>query len=69
MAASNILSLKLHCSILILLRIFVYSKRTSGFDMAPPAGAVLPNAAVSGLDLTSQSRDSCERICSTFYSL
>ncbi|ONI10378.1 hypothetical protein PRUPE_4G044200 [Prunus persica] len=24
------------------------SKRTSGFDMAPPAGAVLPNAAVSG---------------------
>lgn len=35
--------------------IFVYSKRTSGFDMAPPAGAVLPAATVSGLDLTTQS--------------
>ncbi|PQM39231.1 splicing factor U2af large subunit B isoform X2 [Prunus yedoensis var. nudiflora] len=30
------------------------SKRTSGFDMAPPAGAVLPNAAVSGIPQTMQ---------------
>lgn len=27
----------------------IFSKRTSGFDMAPPAAAVVPGAAVPGL--------------------
>ncbi|KAK9267249.1 hypothetical protein L1049_009671 [Liquidambar formosana] len=32
----------------LLVTLFVYSKRTSGFDMAPPVAAMLPGAAIPG---------------------
>lgn len=45
-----ILNLKQNLSVIILLHVYsIYSRRRSGFDMAPPVAAMLPTAAVPGL--------------------
>lgn len=41
---NNVLFINLHLLFKMVITMFIYSKRVSGFDMAPPPSALLPGA-------------------------